>query len=448
MRLKEVLPELLFVCNNEIKCKWFEFNNSSTSICYSISFNLLNFPIKKSLSILRNPQNINNNQKVTLWNISNLELDFFYYDKWGQWFLYNEKNQKFYNFSCQHKNIFVSKVNNKNQNFFYKGKIKFDVINGEIDEKSIIFNANNDNWMEISKINGLLFKELNSFDNMAFNKKCLLNINFDSNLLLKYINEFNNEYLKGSDATSFEIKQTLKIIKYCILQSDFYNCLNNIRSIRNLIFAYINEEIFHPIYLNLEILIDRELLWRKDYLKQLQENEKNNEYQENEIKKTENIINNNEQKLNKIINWYKQFKKINDIKDDYEIAQSLINERKEYYKQSIYFFQEIFENLTEEKFSPYQVENSKIINFIENKILNEDELISFKTANLLTNNSVHKNNYDRESYEGWYLNSHELNILKETLKIYLNIFIKFQNNISSYKQEIEELEKGLKLQIN
>ena len=126
----------------------------------------------------------------------------------------------------------------------------------------------------------------------------------------------------------------------------------------------------------------------------------------------------------------------------------LINERKEYYKQSIYFFQEIFENLTEDKFSTYQVENSKIIKFIENKILCEDKLISFKTANLLTNNSVHKNNYDRESYEGWYLNNNELNILKETLKIYLNIFIKFQNNISSYKQEIEELQKGFKLQIN
>ncbi|MCL8210000.1 hypothetical protein [Spiroplasma attinicola] len=443
MRLKEVLPELLFVCNNEIKCKWFEFNNSSTSICYSISFNLLNFPIKKSLSILRNPQNINNNQKVTLWNISNLELDFFYYDKWGQWFLYNEKNQKFYNFSCQHKNIFVSKVNNKNQNFFYKGKIKFDVINGEIDEKSIIFNANNDNWMEISKINGLLFKELNSFDNMAFNKKCLLNINFDSNLLLKYINQFNNEYLKGSDATSFEIKQTLKIIKYCILQSDFYNCLNNIRSIRNLIFAYINEEIFHPIYLNLEILIDRELLWRKDWLDKLLENQESS-YIKKEIEETKNIIKSNEQKLNKIINWYKQFKETK-ISDDYQIAKILINERKEYYKQSIYFFQETFQTLTKDKFSDLYIENYRIINYIEKKILNKNEIVSFKTANLLTNTSVHKNNYDRESFEDWYLDTNELEILKETLKIYLNVFIKFQNNINSYKQEIEELQQEIKL---
>jgi|GEM_PF-4788753 len=113
--------------------------------------------------------------------------------------------------------------------------------------------------MEISKVNGLLFKELNSIDNLIFNKKCILNINFDKNLLLTYINEVNNN-LKGNDATSFEIKQTLKIIKYCILQSDFYNCLNNIRSIRNLIFSYIYEEIFIPIYLNLEILINNELL--------------------------------------------------------------------------------------------------------------------------------------------------------------------------------------------
>jgi len=134
------------------------------------------------------------------------------------------------------------------------------VINGEINQESIVFSSNNDNSMEISKVNGLLFKELNSIDNLIFNKKCILNINFNNNLLLTYINEINNKYLKGNDATSFEIKQTLKIIKYCILQSDFYNCLNNIRSIRNLIFAYINEEIFHPIYLNLEILIDRELL--------------------------------------------------------------------------------------------------------------------------------------------------------------------------------------------
>ncbi|MCL6428656.1 hypothetical protein LT335_00195 [Spiroplasma sp. JKS002669] len=447
MKLKEVLPGLLFIHNNNLKYKWFE--NDVNSICYTFSFNLLNSSIKESLSNLRNSQQINNNEEVNLWNISNFELDF-YHDEREGWFLHDGEEQILYNFSWwqEYRHIFVSKILTKNQNFFYKGKIKFNVINGEINQESIVFSSNNDNSMEISKVNGLLFKELNSIDNLIFNKKCILNINFNNNLLLTYINEINNKYLKGNDATSFEIKQTLKIIKYCILQSDFYNCLNNIRSIRNLIFAYINEEIFHPIYLNLEILIDRELLWRKDYLKQLQENEKNNEYQENEIKKTENIINNNEQKLNKIINWYKQFKKINDIKDDYEIVQSLINERKEYYKQSIYFFEESFENLTEEKFSPYQVENSKIIKFIENKVLNKDELISFKTANLLTNNSVHKNNYDRENYDGWYLNNNELNILKETLKIYLNIFIKFQNNISSYKQEIEELEKGLKLQIN
>ena len=443
MKLKEVLQGLLFVHNNEIKYKLFGFDVLST--CLPISFNLLNSVIKDNLNNLNNKQDINNEEEVILWNINDFELDFYFDNEQDQWFFHDEKNHNFYSFGWNFKSIFLPKINNESKNFFYKGKIKFNVNDGKIEEESIILNSNNDSWMQISKVNGLLFKELNSIDNLIFNKKCILNINFDKNLLLTYINEINNKYLKGNDATSFEIKQTLKIIKYCILQSDFYNCLNNIRSIRNLIFSYINEEIFLPIYLDLGI-INEELLWRKESLNQLQKDQESN-YIKKQIAENENVIKTNEGKLNKIINWYKQFKPTK-ILDDYEIAKILINERKEYYKQSIYFFQEIFENLTEDKFSTYQVENSKIIKFIENKILCEDKLISFKTANLLTNNSVHKNNYDRESYEGWYLNNNELNILKETLKIYLNIFIKFQNNISSYKQEIEELQKGFKLQIN
>ncbi|MCL8210008.1 hypothetical protein [Spiroplasma attinicola] len=424
MKLKEVLPELLFIHNNEIKYKLFSFD--VLSICLPISFNLLNSVIKDNLNNLNNSQKINNNEEVILWNITDFELDFYYDNEQKQWFFHNEKNHNFYSFDWKFKNIFLPKINNESQNFFYKGKIKFNVIDGKIDEESIIFDSNKNSWMEISKVNGLLFKELNSIDNLIFNKKCILNINFHKNLLLTYINEANNN-LKGNYGTSFEIKQTLKIIKYCILQSDFYNCLNNIRSIRNLIFSHIYEEIFLPIYSSLRI-VNEELLWRKKRLNQSQD--------------AKIIIKFYEKKLNRIINWYKQYKPTKGL-NNYKIAEFLINEREEYYKKLIYFSEESFENLTEEKFSTYQVENSKIIKFIENKILNEDELISFKTANLLTNNSVHKNNYNRVSYQGWYLKNNELNILKRTLEVYLNIFIKFQNNISSYKLKIEELEKEL-----
>ncbi len=445
MKLKEVLPGLLFIHNNEIKYKWFGFD--VLSICLPISFNLLNSVIKENLNNLNNKQDIKNDEEVILWNINDFELDFYYDNEQKQWFFYDEKNHNFYSFGWNFQNIFLPKISNESQNFFYKGKIKFNVINGKIDEESVIFNSNKNNWMEISKVNGLLFKEMNSIDNLIFNKRYILNSNFDKNLLLTYINEVDNNYVKENDATSFEIKKTLNIIKYCILQSDFYNCLNNIRSIRNLIFSYIYEEIFLLIYLSLEILINNELLWRKEYLNQFHRNEKS-VYIMNQIKETENSIKINEQKLNKIISWYKQFININDTKDDYKIAQSLINERKEYYKQSIYFFEETFENLTKDKFSKCKVDNKKIINFIEKKILSKKEIINFKTANLLTNNSIHKNNYDRESYQEWYLNNNELNILKRTLEIYLNIFIKFQDNISSYKEEIKELQKELKLQIN
>ncbi|MGL5268226.1 MAG: hypothetical protein ACRC8P_00425 [Spiroplasma sp.] len=373
MKLNEILPGLFFIHNNEVKYK--SFANNEFSKCDLISFNLLNSSIKENL-YNTNGEQLNNNEEVILWNINDFELDV-YSNKQSYWFFHNKNEDIFYNFFSSCRYIFLSKVSNENHNYFYQGKMKFDVINGKIDEKSIIFTPNNDNWMEISKVNGLLFKELNSFENINANKDYIFNINFNQNQLFTYINEI-NKTLNEHDFLSFEIKQTLKIIKFCVLQSDFYNCLINIRSIRNLIFGYIYDQIFIPIYQKLEIINDK-ILWIKGFLNKIEKKEiwANS----TEIKEYQDDINTKKKINKKIIEWHKQFEDINKKEKSYKIKK-LIDEKNECYKQSIYFNQETFLTLKAEKFPTINIKNTKIINYIKKKLLTKKERSFFKTANL------------------------------------------------------------------
>lgn len=433
MKLNDVSVGLFFVHNYEVKYK--RFQNNEFSNCNLISFNLLNYSIKENL--YTNSEQLKNGEEVVLWNINDFELDV-YSNKQNYYFFHNKIEDIFYNFIL-YRCLFLSKVSNKNPNYFYQGKMKFNVIAGKIDENSIIFTPNNDDWVEISKINGLLFKKLNSSENINANKDYILNINFNQNQLFTYIDKINDN-LNEPDSLSFEIKQTLKIVKFCVLQSDFYNCLINIRSIRNLIFGYIYEQIFIPIYQRLEE-INKKISWNKDILNKIT----NKEIWANstEITEYQEDIDVKNKITEKIIKWHKKFENINNInnKEIKTLEYKLIDEKKEYYKHPIYFGEETFQTLTSEKFSTINIESNKIINYIKKKILTNEEINSFKTANLITNNSVHKNNYDRESFQSWYLNNNELDILLDTLKTYINIFIKFREKINFYKKEIDEITK-------
>lgn len=429
MKLKEVSMISFFIHNNKVKFKWFEKNN--VSICYDISFNLLELPIRNNLEHF-DAKEMNNDGDVVLWNKS-LELEY-YSDQNKYWFLYDNKKQIFYNFDSLRQfsifsNLFIELLptNGKNNNFLYKGKVSFNVIKGKIDKKSIIRVSNNSYSTEVKKINSFIFKEISYEENLKKNKKIIINTKFTNNELFCYIKEIEEYFIDLDKHLIFDIRQILNIIKFCVLQSDFFNCLINIRSFKSLIYGYIFDNIFIPKYEEMERNFNKLSQYQNILVltnnKQFLENEEH-------IKKYQGIISECEQNLIKLIKWYQQFDKKSRKLNTLKIYQNIMKEYESYYKIPIYYNKKNFNSLDLNKLKNYRINEEKILNYINCEIFNnEEKRKNFKKANALTNNSVHKNNYDKEGFEDWFLGVNEIHILKETLKIYVNIFKEAKNII-------------------
>lgn len=117
-----------------------------------------------------------------------------------------------------------------------------------------------------------------------------------------------------------------------------------------------------------------------------------------------------------------------------DIINSIIVDGNKYSSIPIYFYKYTFNELTVNllKTNTHYLSNEKkVAKFIFDKILNKNKklCLDFKKANLLVNNAVHKNNYDSQDYEKTFdeeIYTNEIDILENTIKTYIEIYIEFK----------------------
>ncbi|RUO86685.1 hypothetical protein [Spiroplasma endosymbiont of Megaselia nigra] len=131
-------------------------------------------------------------------------------------------------------------------------------------------------------------------------------------------------------------------------------------------------------------------------------------------------------------------KKLNSSKK-YSIIE-IQEELESYHSIPVYFFQHNFASLDIENLKSKKIDAKSIIEWIKLNIFDQDieNILKFEKANILTNNSVHKNHYDKEGFKGWYINENELDILYKTLQIYMEILF---NTLKLEKEKIWQIKQ-------
>jgi hypothetical protein len=179
--------------------------------------------------------------------------------------------------------------------------------------------------------------------------------------------------------------------------------LRSLRILRNSIIDFIYDDYFIPISWKLESLL-KHLEFKKEY-KESYLDKSSEEEIEIEIKKH----------IDKIYI---------DSNKHIALAENLVNERKKYYDIPIYFQLTKFEDLDIKNFE-FKKPDNRIIKFIENKILSNEEWKLWNLCSGITNNAIHKNNYDFENFEGWWIYKNEIEMVIKIIEIFLNTLIKY-----------------------
>ncbi len=248
--------------------------------------------------------------------------------------------------------------------------------------------------------------DFNESKNIFLNSKSFSN-DFNIRIEKKIKEIFNLEIFSnlGKDPSK-RIHDVIEIIKFNIKKSDFVNALRSLRILRNSILDFIYDDYFIPISSELDLLLSR------------LECEKNNNINiPDESNKT--IEKEIEEKIKKNI------KKIYLSSKEYiKLAIKLVDEKQKYFSLPIYFMDTKFEDLDIENFK-FQKKDSEIIDFIKNKILSKEEWKVWDLCSAITNNAIHKNNYDLENFEGWWIHKKEIEIILKIIETFFNALIKY-----------------------
>ncbi len=365
--------------------------------------------------------------KITSWIFAN---DISSYQKiiFRNNYLLNEKNLKKYELFNFKGNIYwfgesynCLGIDESNQYIYHCPKLTFAFSNTfclefdkKISEKKYI-----STYIEIE--NGILIKEeiieilekienkiidfisykfsFNESKNIFLNSK-FLNNNFDIEVEKKIKEIFKMEiFLKSSKDSSKRINDVIEIIKFNIKKSDFVSALRSSRTLRNCIMEFIYDDYFMPISLELQLLLG-DLKYAKETLNGLNEKEI-------------------EEKIKKIIEKIYYPSKIY-----ISLAKKLVNDRQNYYAIPTYFSSTKFEDLNIKIFE-FKKSEIEIIDFIKNKILSNEDCKLWDLCSAITNNAIHKNNYDFENFDGWWINKNEIEIITNIIEIFLNVLIKY-----------------------
>jgi hypothetical protein len=226
--------------------------------------------------------------------------------------------------------------------------IYIEIENGVLKKEEILDSSEN---IKSKIIDFISYKfDFNESKHIFLNSKSFNNdFNFEVDNKIKEIFEL-EIFLESSKDTSKRINDVIEIIKFNIKQSDFVNALRSLRTLRNSIIEFIYDDYFVPISIKLQSLLND--LERKKIF--LNESNKLDETIEKEIK----------EKIEKIYNDSKMY---------ISLAEKLVSENKEYYALPIYFSCIKFEDLNIENFE-FKKPDIKIINFIKNKILSNEEI--------------------------------------------------------------------------
>lgn len=286
-------------------------------------------------------------------------------------------------------------INRLDVNKIHVGSISFDINDGNIDTNSFVFIASekdDDDFVILDT----MYKQLINITN---DKKLIYQTAYNNNIFFDEINNINNK-INEMDliiSVSANIKASLDIIYYCALKSIFYLALSNIRSIKNHIYDFIFDDFFIQKIESAKNIFD---------------------------KFNENTESTSEEILQKIIHDSCIEKEIKNILKIF--GKDIVSWHREYYKRPIYFFEMKFNDIKKNMFSiSLNKKNKLVTDFLENKIVSKDFMGELAIANLLVNSSIHKNNYDTEHFESWYINENELKILTKTLKIFMDILYKY-----------------------
>jgi len=124
----------------------------------------------------------------------------------------------------------------------------------------------------------------------------------------------------------------------------------------------------------------------------------------------------NEKKITENIYYYS--------KEYIKLAKKLVDDNKKYYAIPIYFTCAKFEDLDIKKFK-FKKNDNEIIDFIKFKILSKEEWKLWNLCSTITNNAIHKNNYDFENFEGWWISENEIEIIIKIIEVFFNTLIKY-----------------------
>ncbi len=313
-------------------------------------------------------------------------------DKSNEYIYYSPKST--FAFSTSFCMDFDKKLNEKKYISIY-----IEIENGVLKKEEILDSSEN---IKSKIIDFISYKfDFNESKHIFLNSKSFNNdFNFEVDNKIKEIFEL-EIFLESSKDTSKRINDVIEIIKFNIKQSDFVNALRSLRTLRNSIIEFIYDDYFVPISIKLQSLLND--LERKKIF--LNESNKLDETIEKEIK----------EKIEKIYNDSKMY---------ISLAEKLVSENKEYYALPIYFSCIKFEDLNIENFE-FKKPDIKIINFIKNKILSNEEIELWDLCSAITNNAIHKNNFDFENFEGWWIHKNEIEIILKIMDIFLNTLIKY-----------------------
>ena len=291
---------------------------------------------------------------------------------------------------------FHEKINEKKHISIY-----IEIENGVLKKEEIIESSEN---IENKIIDFISYKfDLNKSKNIFLNYKSFNN-NFNIEVEKKIKEIFKLEiFLESGKDASKRINDVIEIIKFNIKKSDFVNALRSLRILRNSIIDFIYDDYFIPISWKLESLL-KHLEFKKEY-KESYLDKSSEEEIEIEIKKH----------IDKIYI---------DSNKHIVLAENLVNERKKYYDIPIYFQLTKFEDLDIKNFE-FKKPDNRIIKFIENKILSNEEWKLWNLCSGITNNAIHKNNYDFENFEGWWIYKNEIEMVIKIIEIFLNTLIKY-----------------------
>jgi hypothetical protein len=301
-----------------------------------------------------------------------------------------------------------------------------EIINGDLIKEEIIEISEN---IEDKLINFISYKF--SFDE---SKKIFLNSKFLIDSFSIKIREKIKEISKlkifiGSDDDRHlndsykRINDVIEIIKFNIKRSDFINALRSLRTLKNSILELIYDDYFIKKFDVLTRLLSKLEQEKSIYeyidIKELKEEKKK-------------IIENIEKKIKNNIQEIYKDKEEKDFNYYIYLAIEFVSIKEKYFSTPIYFSSIKFEDLFINHYSPkkepesstlkriknliinyYSLEDEDIkiikkevkknynsINFVKNKILifeNKKKLLNFCIK--ITNNAIHKNNFDSENYE-------------------------------------------------